>query len=1383
MKLSLLLLLPRRLPGRLALTLCSTVGLLSEVQAVAVPYYLATGMQPLIAGAQQAVLAFSNSGIVWGGAPNGYDPYAFQWSPGSGSRLVDTFHSPNYSLRECAVTDVSASGLLVGNCRGQMVQWTASGAQTLAADASAIAVNNQGWVVGSGSTSSVVWKPGTGLTTLGSSFVATDLNNQGLFVGAAGGAAALGSFAADGSFLTSLVGAGPNSSLTAVNDQGLFVGNDSSGRSFMGSVGATPQQLALPTGYTQSFVSGVNSSGVAVGLVSNGSLYAGQIVKREVAIWQGGTVRLLDIRNLLSQYWSPYQTAVAVPTFFNVHINDSGQIALNGLVNGVDSFGYLLNACQRCGQIKPNPNPDGSVIDVAPDWEQATNGEVFDNRGQIALSTTMDNTNNLDTSAAGHIVVHTAGHLVNQSRMTFTDSTATPYGYSLAVHMGGVFEVAPTGTVVHAGTTRVGQQGTVLIDGVWNAHQGALMQVQSGGLLSVRDGGIFSNQPGATLQVQSNGEATFARGSSLLNFGNVDVEAGTLTVAGALFNGVGATINISGTNTRTGLFSTSADPQQRVENFGTIHILSAGQWTVDGVVLSHAGSRIRTFQDAFGEGRLTVNASADLTFDVDSGASLYGSPVSLVGSIHSAGTINFASGIDGMGPTSVLANESRGVMEFAYAPEIHGRFSMYGGSQTSVSDITGNRLVNLGAITIDARETRLNVLPGARLFWSFTGATLPTAANFYSGVTNSSGGVVQVLNGASLLVGSNGFTNGGGQLSIDERSRLAAASSGSTDFRQWDGMLEVDGRMDVATFDCIGGSVAGTGRINTSGDFGITNGCTIAPGSGLAVNGAPLAFAPRGLSAPSKVQSAAVHVPAGQATGSFTPGTLLLSGNVHFDNAQFAMAVSDVAASKLVIEGNAQFNGGMLKISFLEGAMADPDASLEMFSLGNCNNCGLPSLGVTVEAADPNWAGAVSVNNSSGTGSVRVDNAAAIDLGLTAAPEQVLAAGTTVYNRGYAQLNVGLRLLNDGAFYNRTGAEIILVGDFTNRSGGQMMNHGWILNTGAMSNEVGAVLNNRGTIRNDGIQPGLASIINKGLFVNYADGRIDNASQSAGQIVNESTGRFINRGLITNNAAYSQLETSGGAWFVNRGLLENHGSMVGTIAGLMLNDGGAVIIHDTGVIQTGGYRQTVSSQGFVIGQAPAQTVVNGRLEVFGDIALGSGTRLGGTGTLVGRVVGGVIAPGYPTGTLSVNGSVLYSELDVLFDASGNGLLSVSGDANLWAVSLRLASDFDAVAGRHFTWLTAGSAPTFNPGTVTFWTQGAAGDWSSAAMETLDGLSFWTLTLAGGSLFAVVDQVQAADGSVSVGFELVSSLVAVPEPRAAVLMMIGLLVLARRRPHH
>jgi hypothetical protein len=193
-------------------------------------------------------------------------------------------------------------------------------------------------------------------------------------------------------------------------------------------------------------------------------------------------------------------------------------------------------------------------------------------------------------------------------------------------------------------------------------------------------------------------------------------------------------------------------------------------------------------------------------------------------------------------------------------------------------------------------------------------------------------------------------------------------------------------------------------------------------------------------------------------------------------------------------------------------------------------------------------------------------------------------------------------------------------------------------------------------------------------------------------------------------------------------------------------------------------------------------VVNGRLEVLGDIALDSGTRLGGTGTLVGRVVGGVIAPGDATGTLRVDGSVLGSELEVLFDASGNGLLSVTGDANVWAVSLRLASDFDAVAGRHFTWLTAGTAATFDQGMVTFWTQGAAGDWSSTSMETVDGLSFWTLTFAGGSLLAVGDQVQAADGSVSFGFELVSSLAAVPEPRAAVLMMIGLLFLARRRLH-
>jgi hypothetical protein len=705
---------------------------------------------------------------------------------------------------------------------------------------------------------------------------------------------------------------------------------------------------------------------------------------------------------------------------------------------------------------------------------------------------------------------------------------------------------------------------------------------------------------------------------------------------------------------------------------------------------------------------------------------------------------------------------------------------MYGGSQTNVYDLTGSSLVNLGAITLDGRETRLNVLPGAGELWSFTGNILSTSANFHSGIDNNIGGVVQVLNGASLRVGSNGFTNAGGQFFIDASSSLAATPSGSTDFRQWDGILEVDGRMDVATFDCIGGSVGGTGRINTVGAFSITNGCTIAPGSGLAGNGAPLVLAPRALPGASKMQNAAIQGAAEQASGASTPGTLTLSGNVNFDNAQFAMAVSDVSASQLVIDGNAQFNAGMLKISFLEGAMADPDAPLQMFSLNNCNNCGLPSLGVTIQSADPNWYGAISLNNSAGTTSVLVENSASIDLQLTAARDEVLAAGSTVYNRYSVLLDAGRRMFNDGAFYNRSGADLTLVGDFTNRSGGQTMNHGWIFNRGSMSNEVGAVLNNRGTIWNDGIQPGLATIINKGLFVNYADGRIDNASQSAGQIVNEGTGRFVNRGLITNGSAYSQLRRVGGAWFINRGVLENHGSMVGTVAGLMHNDGGLVIVHDTGVIQTGGYRQTISSQGPVDSHAPAETVVNGLLEVWGDVSLDRGTRVSGTGRVVGRVVGGVIAPGYATGALRIDGSVLNSDLEVLFDGSGNGLLSVSGEANLSAVSLRLASDFDAVAGRHYTWLTGGTTPWYDQGLLTFWTQGAAGDWSIAPMESLDGLSFWTLTFASGRLFAALDQVQAADGSVSLGFELLGSVTAVPEPPAVVLMVVGLLCLARRR---
>jgi hypothetical protein len=277
------------------------------------------------------------------------------------------------------------------------------------------------------------------------------------------------------------------------------------------------------------------------------------------------------------------------------------------------------------------------------------------------------------------------------------------------------------------------------------------------------------------------------------------------------------------------------------------------------------------------------------------------------------------------------------------------------------------------------------------------------------------------------------------------------------------------------------------------------------------------------------------------------------------------------------------------------------------------------------------------------------------------------------------------QLDNAGTFSNRGGAYAQIFG-LDNQAGASLLNSGQLwttgttVNSGLITNRVGAVFESTGMINR-------GTIDNQGRFTSY------------GGFVNEPDGRFENRGTY-DNEGFAQINNSGE--FIVSGRVNNNASTLGPA-------------YYTGSIRNTG-RFTVQPGGIVTGSGTyfqvspdAVTRVDGTLSAS-DITILNGT-LSGSGTLVGPValgnangLGAVVQPGNSPGTLTIDGNLTayYTTFEIeLAGLSSFDRLVVDGSASFFGSQVIFSlteGGYVPSIGDSFTWLTA-SGGTSGLGTL------------------------------------------------------------------------------------
>jgi len=145
--------------------------------------------------------------------------------------------------------------------------------------------------------------------------------------------------------------------------------------------------------------------------------------------------------------------------------------------------------------------------------------------------------------------------------------------------------------------------------------------------------------------------------------------------------------------------------------------------------------------------------------------------------------------------------------------------------------------------------------------------------------------------------------------------------------------------------------------------------------------------------------------------------------------------------------------------------------------------------------------------------------------------------------------------------------------------------------------------------------------------------------------------------------------------------------------------------------------------------------------VTGDVPLGSAARLQGTGSIVGTVTGGTVAPGNGIGTLTVkNYTAADSTLEIEVGANGSDLLAATGAVNLTGGRLEVVTS-RSVPDTRSTIVTAGTL-TGSFASVSTTGRSAAATRTSGSVITLATVS--PTTLDGGALIARRGMARAAN---------------------------------------
>jgi len=750
---------------------------------------------------------------------------------------------------------------------------------------------------------------------------------------------------------------------------------------------------------------------------------------------------------------------------------------------------------------------------------------------------------------------------------------------------------------------------------------------------------------GQTLQFWDGGDST--------GNGNVDGGTGTWSGAGTNWTGQPGQAGINGSwGGSIAVFAGAAGGAVTVSGPQAFDTL---QFSTNGYVVS--GSSLTLAPASGTAGTITVDSSITAT----------------IGSIIADGT---ATGLVKQGGGHLVLT---GANTYSGGTTINaGTLQLGNGGATG--SITGNVINNDRLFVIRTGTLVLDgVISGTgSLLLGGTGATILTAANTYSGITQIiSGGTLQLGNGGATgsITGAifidgtlainrsnvytfNGLVVGRGALrQIGTGTTILTADNsaftGTTTIQA--GTLRVDGK--------LGGSVA----VGESGT--LSGGGTIA--GGVTVNGT---------------------LSAGASPGTLTVGTLTLNGGSTSVFELNAPGIVGGASNDLVIVTNNLTLGGALQ------AQAAAGGFYRLFNYGGTLSGSFASTSVT------------------GIG------------GFTVAGQQVQTSIPGQVN--LAVIGTGQRLqFWDGG--DSTGNGIVDGGVGTWSSGGTNwtgppgqagINGTWGGSVAVFAGAAGGIVTVTGTQAFDTLQFSTSGYVVSGGSLTLAPASGTSGTITVDSSITATIGSIIADGTATGlvkqgggTLVLTGANTYSGGTVINAGTLQlgDGGSIVGNVANsatLAINRSDTVTLSNV-IAGTGGVRQIGGGTTILAGTSPYSgptAVENGRLVVNGAIAssivtVTAGT-LAGTGTVGGVIAnsGGTVAPGNSIGTLNVAGNVSFapgSTYEVEIEPAGSSdLLHATGTATLTGGTVSVIKATGTyTAGTRYTILTAdaGVSGTFS----------------------------------------------------------------------------------------
>jgi hypothetical protein len=369
-------------------------------------------------------------------------------------------------------------------------------------------------------------------------------------------------------------------------------------------------------------------------------------------------------------------------------------------------------------QITPNPNPDGSTIEIINDLSAVNLENPFINEGTINIDSNSKLTNSMYSIGAMLInadIVNNYGILLtDDGNITNTGTLNNFAGAGLGSSDGGTLTNAIGGTVNNYGRMGGGAFSGIMTNaGTLNNFAGALL---SSGLVGngLINSGTLNNFAGASVSI-TDAEVTNTVGATVNNYGSMGfgqgdvINNGTFNNFGSTncginecVNSVGATLNNSG----------QMEEVRILENAGTMINIGALNNDFPYGTIQNSGTLIN-------KGLIQLDSYSQTTGQTINDGTLTGSVTVQGGSIRGSGVINgdvtleggtFLSPGDTMTPGTFTINgdlQSSGKLLF--------RLGGLGLGDFDTLNILGNALFSGGTVEFDF----LNFNPVAGDSWDF----------------------------------------------------------------------------------------------------------------------------------------------------------------------------------------------------------------------------------------------------------------------------------------------------------------------------------------------------------------------------------------------------------------------------------------------------------------------------------------------------------------------------------------------------------------------------------------------------------------------------------------------------------------------------------------